>query len=355
MGKTRIEWTQATWNPVTGCSRVSPGCVHCYAARMAKRLAGRFGYPEAPHEFDVTLHQDRLSEPLKWRSPQRVFVVSMGDLFHEDVPEEYIDAVFAVMAVAKQHTFQVLTKRPERMYDWYRTLYTRSLRYPALGKRSVPYTYGQIGEMLRAHALEYGVQVGAINRFFPLANVWLGVTAENQMQADKRIPVLLQTPAVVRFVSVEPILRRVDLTDFLQGGARLHWVICGGETGPGARPMHPDWARTLRDQCQAAQVPFFFKQWGEWVALDQSPDCATLRENGINPGFHVFDCEIYEQQRNAGVVFIDRNRCTCKTVYKFGKHAAGRLLDGRIWEEVPATSDRVVLSASNMQTEVETC
>lgn len=287
MNKTSIEWTEVTWNPVTGCTPVSPACEHCYARRMAKRLAGRCGYPAVPHEFEVTLHPERLSEPLGWKKPRRVFVCSMGDLFHEDVPDEYIDAIFAVMATAEQHTFQVLTKRPERMYWWLQSLYTRSLRYPAPGKRSVSYTYGQIGEMLRANALEYGVRLGPINRSFPLANVWLGVTAENQEQADRRIPVLLQIPAAVRFVSVEPLLERVDLTRYMQiyvdpytrkvypldpQGPKLDWVICGGETGPGARPMHPDWARSLRDQCAVAGVPFFFKKMGAAWSGETPPD-----------------------------------------------------------------------------------
>ena len=323
MAKSKIEWTDVTWNPVTGCSPLSPGCAHCYARRMAKRLAGRCGYPAAPHEFEVTLHPERLSEPLGWKKPRRVFVVSMGDLFHEDVPDEYVDAVFAVMAAAEQHTFQVLTKRPERMYQWLQSLYTRSLRYPALGKRSVSYTYGQIGEMLRAGALEYGVQLGPINRFFPLANVWLGVTVENQEQANQRVPVLLAAPGEVRFVSVEPMLGPVDLTslqcerlkwdaltgyqyeienagsqrNWQAGTARLNWVICGGETGPGARPMHPDWVKALREQCQTADVPFFFKQWGD------------------RPDATVFETQLVDERGNL-------------------KHN-GRMLDGQVWNEYP--------------------
>lgn len=301
---TKIEWTDQTWNPITGCTPVSPGCAHCYARRMAKRLAGRCGYPAAPHEFEVTLHPERLNEPLGWKKPRRVFVCSMGDLFHEDVPDEYVDAVFAVMAVAEQHTFQVLTKRPERMYQWSRSLYTRSFRYSALGNRSVSYTYSKIGEMLRAGALEYGVQVGPINRSFPLANVWLGVTAETQMQANQRIPVLLSTEAKVRFVSIEPMLGPVDLTSLtgLQrewdaltgyqykigdgssqllwqtGTIHLNWVICGGETGPDARPMDDAWALSLLEQCQGAGVPFFYK--GAGTARYPKDDLHYRRLNG---------------------------------------------------------------------------
>ncbi len=230
MGKTRIEWTERTWNPVTGCSRVSPGCAHCYAARMAKRLAGRCGYPKAPHEFDVTLHQDRLSEPLKWRSPQRVFVVSMGDLFHEDVPFSYIAEVFGIMAVTPKHTYQVLTKRPERMLEFYEW-----------GRYKYAFCFAKI-----------------------LRNVWIGVTAENKKYADKRIPVLLQIPAAVRFVSVEPMLGHVDLGTWLSpiDSTKIDWVICGGETGPGARTMDVLYARALCKNCADAEVPFFYKGAG---------------------------------------------------------------------------------------------
>jgi len=311
---TKIEWTDQTWNPITGCTPVSPGCAHCYARRMAKRLAGRCGYPAAPHEFEVTLHPERLNEPLGWKKPRRVFVCSMGDLFHEDVPDEYVDAVFAVMAVAEQHTFQVLTKRPERMYRWSQSLYTRSLRYPAPGKRSVSYTYGQIGEMLRAGALEYGVRLGPINRSFPLPNVWLGVTAENQEQANQRIPLLLATSAAVRFVSVEPMLGAINLTrieimnaqypllnaltgmrrrvvfrtnthevcicdeDNYPNSPRLDWVICGGETGPNARPMDGALALSLLEQCQGAGMPFFYK--GAGTACYRKDDPHYRRLNG---------------------------------------------------------------------------
>lgn len=252
MSKTKIEWTDAAWNPVTGCTPVSPGCAHCYARRMAKRLAGRAGYPAAPHEFDVTLHYDRLEYPLRWRRPRRVFVCSMSDLFHEDVPMRYINNVFEVMEQAKQHTFQVLTKRPQRMRE-----------------------YILWWENREQHE-------------FRVANIWLGVTAENQELADERIPTLLDTHAVVRFVSAEPLLSSISfdydsdichcgeyinahshfeghnpmpMTESFLGNG-IYWVIVGGETGPRARPMHPDWARDIRDQCIDAGVPFFFKRHG---------------------------------------------------------------------------------------------
>uniref|UniRef100_A0A6H1ZDZ4 Phage protein Gp37/Gp68 n=1 Tax=viral metagenome TaxID=1070528 RepID=A0A6H1ZDZ4_9ZZZZ len=240
----KIEWTDETWNPITGCTKISPGCKNCYAERMAKRLAGRCGYPK-DSPFEVALHPDKLDQPLRWRKPRRVFVCSMGDLFHEDVPTPWIYDVFQRMESCPQHIFMLLTKRPERM---------RSM------------VMGGVTGWETSHR----------------EHIWLGVTAENQEQADKRIPVLLSIPAAVRFVSVEPMLSTVDLChlqpndppveiDALNGthgvtrphggkSAKLDWVICGGESGPGARPMHPDWARGLRDQCVGAGVPFFFKQ-----------------------------------------------------------------------------------------------
>ena len=241
---TKIEWADATWNPITGCSPVSEGCANCYAARMAKRLAGRCGY-DADDPFQVTIHRDRLDDPLRWRKARRVFVCSMGDLFHEDVPFHKISAVWDVMFDAPQHTYMILTKRPAR-------------------------------------AAEFASWMDDVGRRIDYPNVWLGVTAENQTMLDKRVPALFSIPAAVRFVSCEPLLGLVDLrfeaawdlTDsgFAHGPAviNLDWVICGSESGPGARPMHSDWARALRDQCVAAGVPFFLKQMdvdGELVKL----------------------------------------------------------------------------------------
>lgn len=292
---------------------------------MAKRLAGRCGYPEAPHEFDVTLHQDRLSEPLKWQSPQRVFVVSMGDLFHDDVPFSYIAQVFGIMAVTPQHTYQVLTKRPERMLEFYEW-----------GRYQYAFCHAKI-----------------------LRNVWLGVTAENQEQADQRVPLLLQTPAVVRFVSVEPMLGPVYLTslqcehlkwdvltgyqyqiqnagsqyNWQAGTAQLDWVICGGESGPGARPMHPQWIRELRDQCVETDTPFFFKSWGDWCPKSHTALFPTF-DNAMRWGVLTLDGEFFENT----TPWNGRNEIPPDfeaTVYHIGKKAAGRLLDGRQWDEFP--------------------
>ena len=234
--KTAIEWTDRTWNPVTGCTKVSPGCANCYAERITNRFAG-------PDAFDkVVLHPERLEDPLRWKKTSRVFVNSMSDLFHECVPDGFLDAAFSVMARRRLHTFQILTKRAERVRNYFADPLTRIRVAKAIAWNDIPQ--------------------------WPLPNVWLGVSVENQRFADERIPLLLQTPAAVRFISVEPMLGPVDLFnadgDGLRGGLKgaLDWVICGGESGPGARPLHPNWARALRDQCQSAGVPFFFKQWG---------------------------------------------------------------------------------------------
>lgn len=231
--KTKIEWATHTWNPVTGCTPISEGCEHCYAARMAKRLAGRCGYPQDDPFRPGTFHANRLNDPLKIKKSSMIFVCSMGDLFHESVDVDVIFKILEVIDKASHHTYVLLTKRPETMRSFFEiTGDWDSSEWP---------------------------------------NVWLGVTAENQARADERIPILLSIQAAVRFVSVEPMLGPVDLTHDLDGfrcdenyGERLDWVICGGETGPGARPMHPDWARSLRDQCKAEGIPFFFKSMGDW-------------------------------------------------------------------------------------------
>jgi protein gp37 len=243
---TTIEWTDRTWNPVTGCTEVSAGCDHCYAKTMHERFNG-------PGSFaTVTVHDDRLAAPLGWRSPAKVFVNSMSDLFHASVTDEQIARVWAVMALAPRHTFQILTKRHGRM---------RSLLSSGDFERAV-------GDVWIRHERRtpYTEWPG-----WPLPNVWLGVSAETQPWADIRIPALLHTPAAVRWVSAEPLLGPLDLTSHLVHAALrapddwlhgLDWVVVGGESGRGARPMDPTWARHLRDQCAAADVPFLFKQWG---------------------------------------------------------------------------------------------
>jgi protein gp37 len=213
-----IEWTDATWNPVRGCTKISPGCTHCYAETFAERFRGVPGHPYE-QGFDLRLIPEKLGEPLKWAAPKMVFVNSMSDLFHEDVPESYIDNVARVMQLTNWHTYQVLTKRAERLHE----LLSTRLRWAA-----------------------------------NLDHVWWGVSVENRAHGLPRLELLRRTPARVRFLSVEPLLEDLGAID-LRG---IHWVIVGGESGAGARPMQRDWVASIRDQCAAAGVPFFFKQWG---------------------------------------------------------------------------------------------
>lgn len=236
---TGIEWTDATWNPLVGCTKVSPGCDRCYAETFVNRFAGSKGFPE---RFDTVVLRDQrfLSQPLRWRRPRRVFVNSLSDLFHADVPDEFIASVFAVMAEARQHTFQLLTKRHGRM----RSLLS-SERWPQLvadADRVLP-----DGE--------------AIPPTWPLPNVWLGVSVETQ-QWDVRLSALRDTPAAVRWVSAEPLLGPLCLTPWLTGPRHLDWVVAGGESGPASRPMSATDARHIREDCADAGVPFVFKQWG---------------------------------------------------------------------------------------------
>lgn len=262
MKHTKIQWTDRTWNPTRGCSRVSEGCRNCYAERQAARFsdAGQYAYgfvtrtPSGPRWTGrVELVEDKLREPLGWRKPSRVFVNSMSDLFHESLSDEAIDRVFAVMALAPQHTFQVLTKRAERMREY----------------------------MTHQHRLERWNETGDFREDtpgdcdiddFPLRNVWLGVSCEDQSTADERIPILLDTPAAMRFVSYEPAIARVDLYSAFtfwrplvkarEIGEHLHWLIAGGESGPGARPCDVAWIRSIIEQCKSAGVACFVKQLG---------------------------------------------------------------------------------------------
>lgn len=316
MGKTRIEWAECVWNPVTGCTKISEGCKICYAERMAKRLAGRYGYLK-DDPFKVTFHPDKFDQPLRWRKPRKIFVCSMGDLFHDDTfllnsPFEaglnfslnsyivytgylMLDAIFAVMERSLNHIFILLTKRPENMSRYFSAVQKHKLKYADKFK-SCP-----TEEMRNSPAAQHAKK-SAIN---PIPNhIWIGVTAENQKQADRRIPILLNIPAAVRFVSVEPMLEQIDL-DKTCGAhhcwrSELDWVIVGGESGPGARPMHPAWARSIRDQCQAAGTPFFFKQWSNPLSYPTE----TRKE-------------------------------VCQAGLDIGMNKGGRILDGRTWDEYP--------------------
>ena len=321
-----IEWTDATWNPITGCSVVSPGCTNCYAMKLAggrmQHHWSRAGLTEDTKAGPVWNGEVRFNEawldlPLRWKRPRSIFVCAHGDLFHEDVPDDWIDRVFAIMARAKDHRFQVLTKRPERMQGYL-------LERPSVLK-----------SRWAAAGASYAIPHP------PLPNVWLGISAEDQRRADERVPPLLDTPAALRFISAEPLLGPIDLTrleivpdslddrgELRRAGIRLdalrnkhvesglprgfapvEWVIAGGESGADARPMHPAWARSVRDQCIAGNVPFFFKQWGEWGPAGDWPS------------------EIQEHYDVLG--------STAFGVIRVGKKRTGRQLDGREWNQVP--------------------
>lgn len=489
--KSNIEWTDATWNPIVGCSIKSPGCANCYAMPMAKRIEAMGGAPQyrgltktvkgkAVFTGKVARAPDHiLTQPLRWKRGRRIFVNSMGDLFHENVPDEWIDKVFAVMALAPQHTMQVLTKRSARMRAYMNDPHTpyrvakamdgvlvdldhdpverwaaipgyagyeasthgaiRSSSGPLatginplhereqvtlwnggasrtwfvhalvlMAHRGLPpeghearhrngdrndnrlanllwgtrsenqadkvrhgsiggpqkLTLEQVSSIREARAAggvtqhdiadQYGISRSLVSMIesgsvwpypisWPLKSVWLGVSTERQQEADERIPDLLATPAAVRFISAEPLLGPLDIARYLHDSdcrlfnesvctcsapreVSLDWVILGGESGPGARPMHPDWARSLRDQCAAAGVPFFFKQWGEWVPQVGGVDGWTIDDN---PEISRFDHRDWDGDRYGDpyrpMWCDDRDD---DTVSRVGKKRAGRLLDG---------------------------
>ncbi|MHB0922652.1 MAG: DUF5131 family protein [Bellilinea sp.] len=295
--RSKIEWCDATWNVLSGCTKISAGCKNCYAAELHdRRHAAYLRGAKLPEQYakpfsEIQLHPERLEMPLHWKKPRKIFVNSTSDLFHEDVPDKFIGRIWSRMLECPNHIFIVLTKRADRMC--------------------------KVVNQLTDEGTRKGLR--------PADNIWLMVSVENQEAADLRIPYLLRTNATVRGVSGEPLLGPVDLEKHLikrswfrpltgpinptlsspltgDDKLMLNWVIVGGESGPNARPMHPDWARSLRDQCQAAGVPFFFKQWGEWAALE------GFKPESDKPRYH---------------------RC--------GRKAAGRLLDGVEWNEYPET------------------
>lgn len=328
---TAIEWTDATWNPVTGCTKVSPGCAHCYIERTPPfRMAGRrFEVDIDRATTGVRLHHERLGQPLRWRKPRRVFVCSLADLFHDDVPDAFIEQVFVTMASAPRHTFQVLTKRPERALRLLGDPFTRNFIVNRATSENTA----------RARARGYTGMVWDAQPRWPLPNVWVGVSVENA-RYTWRADVLRQIPAAVRFISAEPLLgslfepcgicgrtdhdRGNGIAKKPDGGYRrcpralgqinattrgpldltgIDWVIAGGESGPGARPMHPDWARELRDACLCVYC---------------------RRDDARFPG-----CDTCREEERPAFFFKQWGGRTPK--------ANGRLLDGRTWDEFPSS------------------
>lgn len=357
--RTAIEWTDATWNPIIGCSVVSPGCTNCYAMRLAgtrlrnhpTRQGLTIDTKAGPvWNGKVRLNEDELRAPLRWKRPRNIFVCAHADLFADQVSDRWIDKVFATMVDAPQHTYQVLTKRPARAKAYIEALPERRRAWDCHS------------------ALD--------NAAWPLPNLHLGVSVEDQARADERIPILLATPAAKRWISAEPLLGAIDLTrlkaprhvpededldwrfDALQAGeyyefedslgvweggdgpwrAALDWVVVGGESGPGSRPMHPDWVRQIRDDCRAAGVPFLFKQWGNWMPVSQMPDGMS------DELYHPPPARDPEGIRRCKVANLVLNRDGHQPkwndpthyrhgegsmlMFEVGKKAAGRLLDG---------------------------
>jgi protein gp37 len=328
---------QPRTKPGTFCTRISPGCTNCYASVINKRFGNGLEYTVSNLEkVEFYIDEKILAEPLKRKKPATIFVGDMFDLFHEAIPIELLDYVWSAMAVCKNHTFQVLTKRADRMHEYLRQIQDDEKdmhRWQALACEITdsPCAAGLIEDLP-----------------WPLPNVWLGVSVESQKYADERIPLLLQTPAAVRFLSVEPMLEAVDLDSesadhvhalgcgesdhhVLQMCRGVDWVICGGESGPGARPMHPDWARSLRDQCIDANVAFFFKQWGEWMPHAEPPDPNGSYHGGIflQPNRHI---------GNQGDWWSGR----AQAMDRVGKNKAGHLLDGKEWLQFPTIAEKLV-------------
>lgn len=354
--KSPIEWLNggATWNPIrarhkgTGkigwmCVKISPGCKFCYSDRQNCQCGNNPGRNGTGVEYTVPgleqvelfLDEKTLLQPLSWKKGRLIFPCSMTDWMAEFVPDEWRDKMLAVMACARQHTFLALTKRADRQLAYLTVPDRRAMiarEANAMMRAKCRGMEDALASVFTWSRLEHGAPgeyanylAGITDRSWPLPNLWLGTSAENQKYTDERIPLLLQTPAVVRWVSAEPLLSDIKfLPSWIAGydyrgglkvtAPRIDWLVVGGESGSDARPMHPDWARSLRDQCQAAGVPFFYKQWGEWAPLDQ-----TKAERSSRKTVHCFD---------GGQV-----------VHKLGKGTAGRLLDGKEYSEYPKIAE----------------
>jgi protein gp37 len=341
MSNSKIEWTEKSWNPIVGCTKVSKGCDNCYAMRMAWRhqhnpklqekysgTVKKMANGEVNWTGKINLLESELIRPLQWKKPSMVFVNSMSDLFHESVPFEFIALVYDTMLVADEHTYQVLTKRPDRMLkfiEW----------------------YGYNSSLEGLNVEEYHINFSSA-----FSHVWHGVSVENQETANNRIPLLLKVPAKIRFLSCEPLISRVSfrwkyvpknwreekgsLTQYeiLDG---IHWVIAGGESGTNARPVHPDWIRTIRDQCAETDIPFFFKQWGEYASEEFQEAycvvCGCTEYAACPDGCSWLEDEMEDRCSNCEGEPIPEDR----PLYfkKVGKKAAGRLLDGVEHSEFP--------------------
>lgn len=347
----KIEWTGETWNPSIGCDMVSKGCENCYAIKEAwvhsfhpnEKIATKFKGTVKKTEQgkfqwtgELIFDEHSLSKPLRTKKPTTFFVNSMSDLFHPMMFKNrhflLLERIFAVMALTPQHTYQVLTKRPEAMFNFFND----NRIWNGLWKE-VNLLHDQYINKLEQELHFYD----EVKSWFPLTNVWFGVSCEDQKAADERIPWLLKTPAAVRFLSCEPLLGLVDLHDHFsptptyitndgeniledwEYKSEIDWVIAGGESGPNARPMHPDWVRSLRYQCRTADVSFFFKQWGEWM-----PSNHSNRADGTYCIINNKGDKLTAQQ----IMLENHDQCL---MVKNGKKKNGRLLDGIEWNEIP--------------------
>jgi protein gp37 len=339
---TTISWTSATWNPVRGCTRVSAGCENCYAERVAARFSGpglpyeglaRIGKNGARWTGKVRMVPEHLADPLRWKKPRRIFVNSMSDLFHEGLTNEEIAAVFGVMAAAPRHTFQVLTKRPERMRDWFRFHWVPDQSGRCVTQAEV--CRGEAMNRIEHRRPDGSALPGPTQALFgydtrwPLPNVWIGCSVENQATADERIPLLLETPAAVRWISAEPLLGPVDLQAIQIPGAQpglrfsalqahhddrygqsdttLDWVVAGGESGPGARPCANEWLERIVTDCRGAEVPVFVKQLGSYFVselrtadADAMNDPAKLKPTDFAPNGQVWAWRAGLKDRKGG-------------------------------------------------------
>lgn len=356
-----IEWTDATWNPITGCSIVSPGCTNCYAMQLAgtrlAHLPSRKGLTTASKSKPVwngrvRFNEEYLTLPMRWRRPRKIFVCAHGDLFAENVPDEWIDRVFAVMALAPWHTYQVLTKRADRMRAWATETWQPapamrlSLGFSGRGGHVVDVP-AETAPTTRWHRINKALDTidvpngsafwtpeGSLKARafdFPMPHVWLGVSAEDQRRFDERVADLYNTPAAVRYFSFEPLLGLIDAAGPFSTGA-FHWAIVGGESGPDARPMHPDWARRIRDACAETGVAFHFKQHGAWVSvLDREKDDPDWRADYRNA--------FSDDRPDIAWLNLDGGRgfhgARFQVMRRVGKRAAGRLLDGRTHDAFP--------------------